>query len=51
MVVLHFKSNKVFFIQGTLKGIIIETRADSVVVNSNGFKPVLAAIMHPGRLF
>jgi hypothetical protein len=36
---------------GTLKCIIIETQADSVVVKSNGLKPVLAAIMHPGRLF
>ena len=35
----------------TLKCIIIETRADSVVVKSNGLGPVLAAIMHPGRLF
>jgi hypothetical protein len=35
----------------TLKCIIIETRADSVAVKSNGLKPVLAAIMHPGRLF
>ncbi len=35
----------------TLKCIIIETRADSVAVKSNGLKPVLAAIMHPGRFF
>jgi len=35
----------------TLKCIIIETRADSVAVKSNGLGPVLAAIMHPGRLF
>ncbi len=35
----------------TLKCIIIETQADSVVVKSNGLGPVLAAIMHPGRLF
>ena len=32
------------------KYIIIETREDSVVVKSNGLGPVLAAIMHPGRL-
>jgi hypothetical protein len=35
----------------TLKCIIIETRADSVVVKSNGLGPVLAAIMHPAGLF
>ncbi len=35
----------------TLKCIIIETQADSVAVKSNGLEPVLAAIMHPGRLF
>jgi hypothetical protein len=35
----------------TLKCIIIETHADSVVVKSNGLGPVLAAIMHPGRPF
>jgi hypothetical protein len=34
-----------------LKYIIIETRADFLVVGSNGLGPVLAAIMHPGRLF
>ena len=35
----------------TLKCIIIETPADSSVVKSNGLGPVLAAIMHSGRLF
>ena len=40
-----------FRIHCTMKCIIIETRADSVVVKSNGLGPVLAAIMHPGRLF
>ncbi len=32
------------------KCIIIESQADSVVVKSNTLGPVLAAIMHPGRL-
>jgi hypothetical protein len=35
----------------TLECIIIETRADSILVKSNVLRPVLAAIMHPGRLF
>jgi hypothetical protein len=35
----------------TLKCIIIETRADSIVVKSNGLGPVFAAMMHAGRLF
>ncbi len=34
---------------GTLKCIIIETRADAVVVKSNGLGPLLAGIMHSGR--
>jgi hypothetical protein len=34
-----------------MKCIIVETRADSVAVKSNGLGLVFAAIMHLGRLF
>jgi hypothetical protein len=37
------------YVTHTLECIIVETRSESVVVESNGLGPVLAAIMHPER--